>query len=500
MNIFDIRIEWHSIMRDLIKNAWAIFMAVLIGIMGIYIATRSIYTPEYTSSATLVVNAKSSATGSYSLFSVSVEMTDIISRVLVEPSVKDKANQILGSENFDGVLSADVYDGTNFVNLKVTSDSPQKSYDLLKAVLEAYPQVSDSVFDNVVISVLSMPEVPHSPSNSISTVNKIVVSTACAILVAGCVVILSILRDTVKDEKDFKNKIDAKLLGTIPHEKKHFSIKERLEKKNKALLIHNNAFISLKFVENYHKIAAKLEHINRHKGSKVFAITSATANEGKSTTASNIAISLADRGHTVVLIDIDCKKPALYKIFEKKYNENSEFGCLMNGTVKSDEFHLIRYKQTSLYLAVNTSPYSEYGEWIENRKLSQVIEVFKNQVDFVILDTAPLSADDYVTDLAKLVDETVIVVRTDFVHSSIVNDTITIINEVGGTVAGCILNDVYPEFSFLTMTGTDESGYYYRKGYGKYGKSGRYEQYSKYSKYANTYLDTYLDKEDSDNL
>lgn len=478
MNILNIRIEWHSIVRDLIKNAWAIILAAVIGFMGIYIATKSIYTPEYTAGATIVVNAKSSSSGTYSLFSLSVEMSEIISRVLIEPAVQEKAAELIGEKEFDGTLKSSVHKDTNFIALTVTSDSPQKSYELLTAVLEAYPQVSDSVFDNVVIGVLSVPELPHSPSNRISTGNRLLISAACSVIVAAFVVVFSLLRDTVKDEEDFRNKLEAKLIGTVPHEKKQFSIQERLQGKKKALLIHNNAFISLNFVENYHKIAAKIEHINHRKGSKVFAVTSVAENEGKSTTAANIAISLADRGHKVILIDIDCKKPALFKIFEKKFSEKSEFGGLMNGKIKSTEFRLKRYKQSSLYLALNTAPYSEYGEWIESGKLSKVIESFKNQVDYIILDTAPLAIDAYVTDIVKMAEQTIVVVRTDTAYSSDINDTVATIKEVGGHMAGCILNDAYPELSFLSMAGIDESGFHYGTNYSKYGKYGKYGRYS----------------------
>ncbi len=496
MKELNIKIEIHSIIRDLIKNAWVIIMAALIGFMGIFIATRSVYSPRYTASATVVVNARSSTTGSYSLFSVSVEITEIIAKVLVEPAVKEKANIITGEDYFDGELTASVYKGTNFIDIKVTSDSPQKSYDLLNAVIEAYPQVSDNVFDNAVITVLSLPQVPTAPSNSMSTVNKLLVMGVCVFLVAAIIVLISVLRDTVKSEKDFKDKVDAKLLGTVPHEAKRFTLKERLQKKNKALLIHNNAFISLKFVENYHKIAAKIEHIKRNNGSKVFAITSVAENEGKSTAASNIAISLADRGHRVVLIDIDCKKPALYKIFNKKYSEKSEFGNLMSGKIKSNEFQLINYKQTSLYLALNTSPCDDYSQWIESGKLARVIDAFREQVDYVILDTAPLFIDAFVTDMSKLADETVLVVRTDTAYTVAINDAIATLEDVGGKVAGCVLNDVYPEFSLFRMAGADEGGYHYGKRYGRYGKYGKYGKHEKYSKYASPYFDELTDDEE----
>ena len=483
MNFFNIRIEIYSIMRDLIKNIWVIFLAMLMGFMSIYIATQTFHTAEYTAKALIVVNAKSTASGSGYLFNHrSIEMTKVISRVIVDKSVKEKAMEKLGVDEFDGLLMAEVEKDTNFINLAVRSDTPQKAYNLLVAVLEAYPEVSDNVFSNAVITVLKMPQLPSKPSNGISTTKRLLAVAAITVFIAGCVVVLSVLRDTVKDEEDFNNKLEAKLLGTIPHERKKFRIKGGFEINNKPLIIHNNAFITLGFVENYHKIAAKIEHTNRRNGSKVFAVTSVVENEGKSTVAANLAISLADRGHKVILIDMDCKSPALYNLFEKKASEKAEFSNLMTGKLKTNEFRLRRYKHSSLYLALNTSPYEEYGEWIKAGTLSKVLEVFKNQVDFIIIDTAPVTVDAFVTDLVKMVDETIVTVRTDIAYASDINDTLTTIKEVGGNVTGCVLNDVFPEFSFLTLAGLDESGFQYGFRYGKYG-NGRYGKYGKYGKY-----------------
>ncbi len=489
MNLFNIRIEIYSIIRDLIKNIWVIFLAMLMGFMSIYIATQTFHTPEYTAKALIVVNARGTTGGA--LFNRSVEMTKVIARVIVDKSVKEKAIEKLGYDEFDGVLMADVETDTNFLNLIVRSDSPQKAYNLLVAVLESYPEVSDSVLSNAVITVLKMPQLPSSPSNGISSTKRIIAIAAITLFAAGCVVLLSVLRDTVKDEEDFNNKLEAKLLGTIPHERKKFRVKGGFEVNNKPLIIHNNAFITLGFVENYHKIAAKIEHINRRNGSKVFAVTSVVENEGKSTNAANIAISLADRGHKVILIDMDCKSPSLHLLFEKNYSEKAEFSNLMTGKLKTNEFRLRRYKHSSMYLALNTQPYEEYGEWIKAGTLSKVLEAFKKQVDFIILDTAPVTVDAFVTDLVKMVDGTIVTVRTDVAFASDINDTLTTINEVGGNVVGCILNDVFPELSFLTLAGLDESGFQYGFRYGKYkysnGKYGKYGRYGRYDDYEKEY-------------
>ena len=84
-------IEWHSILKDLLMNAWVILLAALIGMMGIYIASYSVYSPEYTSSATLVVTAKSSASNPYSLVSISSEMAEVYTKIFTQPTIKEKA-------------------------------------------------------------------------------------------------------------------------------------------------------------------------------------------------------------------------------------------------------------------------------------------------------------------------------------------------------------------------------------------------------------------------
>ena len=58
--------------------------------------------------------------------------------------------------------------------------------------------------------------------------------------------------------------------------------------------------------------------------------------------------------------------------------------------------------------------------------------------------------------------------------------------EVGGHMAGCIINDTFPEFNFFSMAGIHETGFRYGTHYGKYtNKYGKYGKYGKYSRYEN---------------
>lgn len=462
MNKGKISIDYYSILKDLLRNFWVVILSILIGFMGIYIAECSVYQAEYTASATVVVNVKGSSASSSS-YRVSSEMAEVFSKVFSEPAMKEEAAEHLGLEKFDGRITASVLKETNFINISVVSDSPRKSYELLNAILEVYPDISEEVFKNAVITILKYPSMPSSPSSVGFQNSKLKVMLLAAFISIGAIVAFSVFRNTVKTEKEFKNKINSKLLGCIPFEIKPNSIKELLSKKKKGLLIDGNALISSKFVESFNRIVAKIEHRKSQDGSKVFAITSFAENEGKSTVSSNLALSLARKGNKVLLMDLDGKKPAIYKLFGCSYIENAELGSLLNGEISSSDYKIRRYKKTNLYLALNTRAYANSYKWIETGIAKKTIKSLKGMVDYIIIDTAPISVDSSVSEIIKLADETILVVKTDTIETGTINDAISTITDVGNNLAGCILNQTPPDLPFASFTGDGDDSRHSRK-------------------------------------
>lgn len=468
-----ITIEWHFLFKDILKNIWIVILSGLIGFMGVYLIEHSTYEPVYTSKAILAVTNRGNSSGSASSLNISNEVANVLVNVFTEPTIKDYAIEHLKTESFDGTVSAVVLADTNFFEVSVTSEHPKRSYELLSAVLQVQHKVTREIFNNAGITIVRSPAVPNGPSNKISKQNVGLVVAACATISLAVIVVLSLIKDTVKKEKEFNERIDSKLIGTITHEDKKMTLQDIKQKKKKGLLIHSNAYISLRFTENFHKIAAKLEYEKNKSGDKIFAITSVAENEGKSTCAANIAVSLADRGNKVVLVDLDGKKPALYKLFKEEFIEESELSNLLNKEIKLDDFKFRTFKKTSLSLAINTKPNSDYQKWITDGSISELLISLKKIFDFVIVDTAPLSLDSTVTDIIQKVDKTILIVRTNTVSVSVLNDFISTISKISANLAGCILNDVYMNILPFSFTGNDESNYY---GY-KYGKYSRYTNY-----------------------
>lgn len=480
----EFHLEPYSILRDIVRNLWVILLAALIGLMSVSIWNNSIYTPLYTSTATLLVNLKNSATYSYTNLSSSSEMAKIFTEVFVQPTMKSHAAEHLDMDKFVGSVSASVLPDTNIFTVSVTSSSPEMSYRELCAILEVYPEISESVFSDSVIEIMRSPNLPVAPSNTISAQNQKIAVIGCAALVLVLIVYLSIMRDTVKDEYLFRKNVDAKLFGVIGHENSHTNLKDFLMRKKTSLLI-SNAYASFSFTENFHKLATKLEYMHRHKDAKVFLFTSIAENEGKSTTAANIALTLASRHNKVLLLDMDFKKPALYKIFDLQNANTQDLASLLSGAISMDDFHFCSYKQTGLDLALNKKSHHDYVNWIYTQRVADTLRMLRasEQYDFIIIDTPPLSVSADVTELARLADQTLLIVRTDFVHTAVLNDALLTLKDNNPQFAGCILNDVHKEFSMLGQLGLDESGYYgshYRGS--RYGNYDRYRKYSDYNK------------------
>ncbi len=473
IQIFEM-IELHSLLRDAIRNFWAVILAGIIAFLGIYIVENSVYKPTYKSSATVVVRAKSATSGAYTNLTASTEMANIYTKVFTQPSMKQLAAANIGADSFDGTIETSVYNSTNLMKISVTASSPETAYKLLTSILEVYPNVSEAVFSNGVIDIIVSPEMPTTPINVISNTRRLQISMIIAVLQLAIILVLSFLRDTVKNERLFSSKIDGKLLGTIAHEKRPYSFLYKLRGKKRALLI-DTPFSSLKFVENYRQIATKMEYMRKNSDSKVFTITSIAENEGKSTTSANIAIALANRGYNVVLMDLDMHKPSMYKIFNHRELKSYEFSDVLSGKIPPKEYEFIQYKKTGLYLAFNRKPCSKASEWLGTGAVKECIRLIREKADFVIIDTPPTSVSADAMSIIKASDKAIVVVRTDIVDVPDINDMLMTIKNVGGSIAGCILNDVYKPFTLFGNMGTDANGYYtYRyNSYRRYKENGK---------------------------
>lgn len=471
-------IDIYSILRALVKDWWMILTAGLLGAMIAYVMVGSAYTPSYTSSMTFIVSSKGS-TNALSDLNAANEMTETFSEVLNSRLLKKKVQQELNLGYLPGKISTTVVEGTNLMTLKVSAPSPEHAFKIMKSVLNNYTEITDYVMNTVVLDVLEPPQVPMRPSNPINA--RDMMEKYALIAMAGMALLLALidyLKDDIKNVKEVESKLDTKLFGAVYHERKSKSLKSRFKKKNKKGLLITDPTSSFMFVETYKKIRTKLVYKMQGGKGKTILVTSVMENEGKSTVAVNIALTLAQKSSKVVLIDGDMRRPAIYKILENRPEREQEIGEYLKGNISFQK--LLHFDEKSgLYLLNGSKHYADSTEMISGELMQRLIRGVQKVADYVVIDSPPTSLMADAEILAEYADVSLLVVRQGMAPARIINDTIDMLENGNAKLLGCVYNAVKTGV-FSGRHILHKYGYGgYKYGYGKYGKYG-YGRYGKY--------------------
>ena len=200
--------------------------------------------------------------------------------------------------------------------------------------------------------------------------------------------------------------------------------------------------------ETFRTLRTNIQFMNTNNKLKTLLITSTLPGEGKSWVASNLAITFAQAGKKVVLIDADMRKGRQYTIFEvsPRPGLSNYLSGIDSNSEENSMDEIIDYIQETevknLYVisAGNIPP--NPSELLINPKMVNLLDKLKQVSDIVIIDGTPC---ELVTDsviLSRLVDSTVIVTAHKQTKKDTLQKIVTNIQNVGGKIAGIVLNKI----------------------------------------------------------
>ena len=194
-------------------------------------------------------------------------------------------------------------------------------------------------------------------------------------------------------------------------------------------------------------------------------ITSASENEGKTTVAVNLAITLAQNGKKVILVDGDLRKPAVAKALSIGTPDSRSIADIIRGRISANE--AVRFiKRYGIYVLASGIADDNASELLSGKRAEELFRSLKESFDYVIIDTAPVNV---VTDsiiVAKYSDSVLLVVRDDATPVSHIQDAVSAISDSGTPILGSIYNNVEKTSSSAGYGGYSGYGYGKKQGYG----------------------------------
>jgi succinoglycan biosynthesis transport protein ExoP len=308
------------------------------------------------------------------------------------------------------------------------------------------------------------PVSPHVPANvGVGLLAGLLLGVALALLREQ-------LDNTVKTPDDIEHRLNVTFLGLLPElaedergeapaanngKKRRAPRRVPLVTGHPELLVHDRPTSGV--AEAARAIRTNLVFMNPDRPYRRMLITSAAPSEGKTTVATSIAISLAQGGQRVCIVDCDLRRPRLHRIFDRA----GDVGVMsvMLGDATLDEVAKPTVVPNLYCIPCGPIPPNS-ADVVASEKFARLLDELSERFDRVILDSPPTAAVTDSAILSTLVDGVIFVVRSFKTNLTLCRSGLRSLRDVDAPIAGAVLNAVNlskHEYAYYSRY------YYYRR-------------------------------------
>ena len=201
-------------------------------------------------------------------------------------------------------------------------------------------------------------------------------------------------------------------------------------------LITNNA--PFEYVEAYKALRTSFNFVALNGKKRKIVVTSTLQHEGKSSVSINLAISLAQTGSKVLLIDADMRNPSLHRYLRLKKDHNVGLSTLLNGDMKVGDC-LMRLEHGFDIIPGGPIPPNP-AELISSDSMRSLLKVASEHYDYVICDAPPVGVITDAAALSPLCDGVLYVIKQKMANKNQVHTAMQNLHTVNAKILGTVLS------------------------------------------------------------
>ena len=317
-------------------------------------------------------------------------------------------------------------------------NAAQTTYEtLLDSLQQAQVLENQEVGNARVIALADVPEESVLPSIKLYLLAGGVLG---ALLGIAAAFIADLLDQSVKSVKHGQTLYDYPLLGVIPNWRKRKPSRSR-ELEAPRILVGERHRVPI--AESYRSLQANLKFSYLDGPLKVIAVTSAVGGEGKSEVAANLALTLAQLEHRVLLIDADMRSPIQHHVWDV-----ANLRGLSNFVARQVPLkEAIIRKQSHLHLLTAGSIPPNPLAIIDSKQMLALLDVCRQTYDYVIIDTPPLLGLADTPTLGRISDGVLLALRPSVVDVPSIKAARGILDQSNQRVLGVVANGIAPKSS-----------------------------------------------------
>lgn len=191
--------------------------------------------------------------------------------------------------------------------------------------------------------------------------------------------------------------------------------------------------------EAYRTLRTNVQFTGVDNQTQKIMVTSAGPREGKSTTVANLAVSMAQTGKTVLIIDADLRNPSQHKLFGFDNRQGLSIALVQN----QDFRDLIRETEIPGVMVLTGGPIPPNpAELVGSKRMKHLIEQVSEQFDLILIDTPPVVAVTDAAIIAQEVDGVILVLASGEINKDYAQRAKEQLDKVGAKILGAVLNKV----------------------------------------------------------
>lgn len=432
--------DLHEYLR-IARRSWIVIVSsVLCGLLVGAIATLLVR-PTYTSESQLFVAIQGTGTvtelqqgNTFSQARVQSYVKTVRTPVVLQPAI-DSLGISTTASALAGKVQAKSDLNTVIISITAEDTSPVQAAAIAQAVADSLVRAVDTLekpksggTSPITLSVIRPAEAPSSPTAPNPQLN-LVIGSIFGLLAGLCLAILrAVLDNRVRGEADLRKVTDAPLLGGIAYD----------SEAGKRPLLTQAPHQSPR-AEAFRQMRTNLQFANAVGKAKTVLVTSSLPGEGKSTTATNLAIALAQAGQTVCLLDADLRRPMVHEYMH--LGRDAGLTTALMGSADVNDL-LQPWGEDNLYVLTSGQVPPNPSELLGSTEMKSLIERLEEVFDVIIIDAPPLLPVTDAAVLSQFAGGVAVVVGSHKLKQQDLSKALNSLSLVNARLLGVILNQL----------------------------------------------------------
>lgn len=423
----------------LLRSWWVLALAAVLGAVAAY-GYSSTVAPIYQSTASTYFSMRTGTSGadinqgSAYTQNQMLSFAQLATSSAVLEEVRKDLDIDLTNSQIRNMTSVSIPQNTVILDVTAGSTDPEFAADLANSIAVNLSAVVDEIApkdDAGVTTVLARVIEPAAPALFQSSPNKqrdaVLGAFAGVLLSALGLAIWAVLDTRVRSEEVLRRLTDLPVLGAIPLRK---------DKNRRPIVVSEPNGTS---AEAYRRLRSSLRFAAVEHEISAIAVTSSIPGEGKTSTAVNLALTYAEAGLRVLLVDADLRRPMVAETLGLETSVG--LTTMLVGAITFDEARLPWGESSFWVLPAGEVPPNP-AELLASARMSELLVELRAEFDIMIVDTAPLLSVSDATIIAQYVDTTIVVADVTKVGGAQLSRSLAALDRTRAQVAGILLSRV----------------------------------------------------------